>query len=128
MLLLDTCTLLWLALDQTQLSVKSRETMAKQADKLFVSAISAFEIAIKYSKKQLRLPLVADLWFEKICIHHGICILPINAAIASRSALLPKLHFDPCDRFIIATAQFHHMILLTPDNTIKTYPRLKVVW
>jgi len=49
-------------------------------------------------------------------------------AIVLRSASLPALHRDPADRFLIATAQEHHLTLLTPDPAIRHYPRLKTRW
>ena len=44
MILLDTCALLWLALDQSQLSATARQTLAAHAGRLWVSPITAFEI------------------------------------------------------------------------------------
>ena len=71
MILLDTCALLWLAADQTRLSERAKEQIQNNADQLFVSAISAFEIGIKARKGKLILPMSAARWFEKAIDFHG---------------------------------------------------------
>lgn len=44
MVLLDTCTLLWLVASPRSLSAHARELIRKQRGRLFVSAISALEL------------------------------------------------------------------------------------
>lgn len=55
-LLLDTCVLLWAAGEPKLLSAVAREHLANPDTELCVSAISAFEIAVKHRKKKLDLP------------------------------------------------------------------------
>ena len=52
MLLLDTCVLIWLASDINELSETARKMIGKNAGAIYVSSISAFEIAIKTRKKK----------------------------------------------------------------------------
>ena len=47
-LLLDTCTFLWLAADGDQLSAMARQACREPSNEVFFSALSAWEIAIKY--------------------------------------------------------------------------------
>ena len=128
MLLLDTCTLLWLAADEARLSDPARELIRENADSLFVSAISAFEIAVKHRKGALRLPVAPGSWFPHIVQHHGIQELPVTSGIAILSAELPLLHNDPCDRIIVATAHTERLRILTPDPLIRAYPGTEVCW
>ena len=128
MILLDTCTLLWLSSDPSQLTHEAQQLIVKNAENLFVSAISAFEIGIKSRKGKLDLPLALGDWFEKTLQYHGISEIPVNSEIAIRSTGLPALHHDPCDRIIIATAQINDMTIITPDPLIKQYDGLKVAW
>ena len=51
--LLDTCTFLWIIADPTQLSPKVRTIAASRGRVLFLSAVSAWEIAVKYSLGKL---------------------------------------------------------------------------
>ena len=89
MILLDTCTLLWLAADQDRLSSRAIEAIAASTGGLFVSSIAAFEIAVKTKKGKLELPLQASEWHERVLKHHGIKEIPIGGAIAARGCLTP---------------------------------------
>ncbi len=128
MVLLDTCTLLWLAAEQSQLSPAAREAIARNAGRLFVSAISAFEIGIKHAKGRLSLPVEADAWFAQVLDFHGLREIPVSGRIAARSTALPPLHADPCDRLIVATALLHDFVIVTPDPLVRSYPGVVTDW
>ena len=102
MVLLDTCTLLWLVSDQRKLSKKAKEAVKQHSDSLFVSSISAFEIAIRSRQRKLELPMSPLEWFVRSLEFHGIHEIPVSSEIAANSVSLPPLHNDPCDRIIIA--------------------------
>jgi len=57
MMLLDTCSLLWLAGDQARLSEQARSSIVSAGPGLALSAISAFEIAFKHRQGKLTLPI-----------------------------------------------------------------------
>jgi len=65
MILLDTCTLLWLVLEQEKLSKKAKELLDHGTETLHISSISAFEIGTLLKKNRLDLPLPLDAWLEK---------------------------------------------------------------
>lgn len=128
MVLLDTCTLLWLADDQSQLSDNAKRAIAENAGSVFVLSISAFEIGVKQAKGKLLLPLPAEEWFEKALQNHGLIELPVTWRVAAQSATLAAIHADPCDRMLIAAARLHHLRLLTPDQLIHSYPDSRAAW
>lgn len=128
MILLDTCSLLWLVAEQKQLSPFARDTISRHAGRLFVSAISAFEIGLKHAKGRLSLPVAAEEWFTQALDFHGLREIPVSGRIAARSTSLPPLHADPCDRLIVATAQIHSLAILTPDPLIRNYPSTLTNW
>lgn len=128
MYLLDTCTLIWLVSQQASLSEKVKRTLQNNAGNLYVSSISAFEIAIKTVKGKIELPLSPDEWFKEALKFHGIAEIPITSDIACKSALLPRFHNDPCDRIIIATALLENMKIITKDKSFSEYPDAAVVW
>ena len=128
MILLDTCTLLWLASDQSRLSASAVESIRAHAGFLFVSSISAFEIGIGERKGRLSLPLPAERYYAVALASHGLHELPVDGLIAARSTALPSLHADPADRMIVATAQAQDLSVLTPDPLIAAYPDTRVVW
>lgn len=128
MLLLDTCTLLWLVAEPDRLSDKASGLIRRHAGALHISSITAFELGIKQRKGRLTLPLPAPEWFSRALALHGLRDVPIDGEIAGRSTQLPPIHGDPADRFIVATAQRDSLLILTPDPHIHAYPDTRVVW
>lgn len=122
MILLDTCTLLWLVGAQDRLSSKAVTILRNGAGMIFVSAISAFEIGVKAKKGLLLLPLPITEWFPLALTSHGLTEIPVTSKVLIRALALPDLHNDPADRIIIATALENHLALLTPDKQIHAYP------
>jgi PIN domain nuclease of toxin-antitoxin system len=74
------------------------------------------------------LPLPPGEWVSEVCSRRGIRLLPLDVIAAGRATELPLLHRDPCDRFLIATAQLAGLTLATPDEKIRQYPDLPVLW
>ena len=128
MLLLDTCTLLWLTSDQTKLSPAARQALSVNAGQLYVSAISGFEIAQKVAKGKLVLPKPPTDWMGLALRLHGLKSLALGMESAVAAGALPALHADPFDRLLIASAQAHRLTLLTPDPLIQQYPSLMTLW
>ena len=110
------------------MSEQARKAISANAGNQYLSSISAFEIAIKAINGRLELPISTEEWIEEAIRLHGIEEIPLDTTIAARSALLPELHKAPCDRFIIATAQVYHLIILTKDTAIPKYPDVQVIW
>ena len=128
MLLLDTCTLLWLVQDHRQLPKRVQAAMEKRQGAIYVSAITAFEIGIKYQKKRLSLPQKPVEWFNEVLEFHNLTELALTSKILLNSTVLPAHHNDPADRILIATAAFHKLTLLTPDPEIRRYTDIKTLW
>ncbi len=131
MILLDTCALLWLVGDQEKLSLLATKNITNNAGNLYVSSISAFELSLKYEKGLLKLPFPPMKWFHEALLWHGLTEIAINSDIAIRSTLLPKIHQDPADRLIIATAMENQMAIITADKHIHSYNShvsLKIIW
>ena len=128
MLLLDTCTLLWLAAGSPDLSQRAKDAIVSQRANLWISAISGLEIGIKYKRKKLGLPLPPSKWVPQVLEHHGIRQLPLDIELCVRAATLPDIHSDPFDRLIIATALECKMSLVTPDAMMQAYPGVDTLW
>mgnify|MGYP001817920450 FL=1 len=128
MLLLDTCALLMLAGRREDIPDKVIKKLTAQADELFISAISSFEIVLKNRLGKLVLPMTAEEWYRKAVEGYAIEEIPVSSAVAMKSASLPFVHKDPCDRIIIATALEHRMPIITADQIIPQYTGIKVIW
>ena len=128
MILLDTCTLLWLVMQPASLSEAAKKALRDQAGMLHVSAVTAFEIGQKHAAGKLELPFPPADWFARACRAHGLAILPLEADEAFGAAALPMLHRDPFDRLLTATAMLRNLTLLTPDPLIRQYPQVLTLW
>ncbi|MCL5261291.1 MAG: type II toxin-antitoxin system VapC family toxin [Gammaproteobacteria bacterium] len=124
MILLDTYNFIWLVADQTKLSKTVRLQLSRNPGKIFLSAISAYEIGIKFNKKLIELPLTPNEWVQKALQFHGITELPISSKIAVLATQLPQLHTNFIDRVIIATALEHNLTVVTANKNIHSYPKL----
>jgi PIN domain nuclease of toxin-antitoxin system len=118
--MLDTCALLWLAQGGGELSEAALQGI-EAAPVVYVSAISGFEIGIKAQKGKLELPARPADWFVAVLEHHDIEVLPLVLEVCIRATELPAIHADPCDRMIIATAQMHHVPVVTTDPLFSQY-------
>ena len=128
MLLLDTHALIWLASDLSKLSENAKSAIRFYAPELYVSTVTALEISLLTERGRLDWGADAHSHYRRALKHHGVSELVIDSEIAWESARLPLIHRDPFDRIIIATAQKHKMTILTKDQVIPTYPKVKAVW
>jgi PIN domain nuclease of toxin-antitoxin system len=119
-LLLDTCALLWLASGDKRLSAEARERVGS-ATIAYVSALSGFEIALKWRRRKLTLPASPEEWFSAALEHHALTAVPLVNEDAIRAPLLPDVHRDPCDRFIIACALRLGVPIVTVDPRFSAY-------
>ena len=84
-LLLDTCALLWLASGDRSLSKAGRAAISN-APVVFVSPVTAWEIAIKVSKGKIVLPCAAREWFDSVVRLYDIEVLKMSSDDMLRAA------------------------------------------
>ena len=126
-ILVDTCTFLWIALDSSELSKTAAAAFMDPANERYLSAASAWEIAIKYALGRLPLPDKPDAFIPGIRKASAIDSLEIDEISALHAGRLPNLHSDPFDRMLVAQAIVHGMTILTPDPQIERYA-VRVLW
>ena len=125
--LLDTCTFLWLAEDSPRLPARVRDALEEENTQTFLSAASAWEIALKFGSPGMQLPSHPVILVPEIRARYGINPLDVEEAAALSVSKLPALHRDPFDRLLIAQAIHHGLILVTPDPEIAQYP-VRTLW
>src|SRR2546423_15417556 len=103
-LLLDTCTFLWIALAPTQLAPQTVLLFQDPANRVFLSSVSAWEIAVKYGLGKLSLQRPPELFVPQQRGAHQITELPLREDEALCVTHLPALHKDPFDRMLICQA------------------------
>ena len=131
MIVLDTHVWLWFISNPELLSTKARKAVdfALREEKIFISAMSAWEIALLVSSQRLQLTLEVADWIAKSEALPYFQFIPVDNSIAIKSVnLAGPLHRDPADRIIIATAITLGASLITKDEKILNYPHVKTVW
>ena len=116
-LLLDTHALLWWLADDARLGRRARQAIAAPTNLVFVSAATAWEIALKRAVGKLVAPGDVEEWL----VESNFQALPIHIAEAVASAELPLHHRDPFDRLLVAQAQIGRMTIVTGDEEIARY-------
>ena len=117
-LLLDTHVFLWAVDNDPQLSETARDAILDGRNIVFVSAATAWEIAIKRQLGKLRLP--ATGYLEELR-QHRFTPLSITTEHALAVENLPPLHRDPFDRILVAQASVDRLHLVTRDPFIRRY-------
>lgn len=114
--LLDANVVVWL-LAGSRLSPAAVHAI-ETADRVYVSAASIWELAVKVASGRLIAP--ADLPDRLIDI--GIRPLALEWEHARVAGDLPGIHRDPFDRMLIAQAMVEHLTIVTRDVQIPRYP------
>lgn len=126
-LLLDSCTLIWLASEPARLSQTATAAIDAPGSTLHVSHASLWEIALKHGAGKLVLPQAPRLWWTEQIAKWGLIELPLTAEVLLRGSELPLHHKDPFDRVIIAHALMHNFAVVTPDPAYPPYGG-QIVW
>lgn len=120
-LLLDTHVFIWLQREPERLG--ERIGLLEDLDNdLLVSAVLAWEIAIKHQLGRLQLPEPPQTYVPERVRAIKAESVPIEQAHALAVASLPALHRDPFDRLLIAQARSLGVPILTADQAIAAYP------
>jgi len=126
-LLLDTATFLWVVSDAPELSERIRQLVVDPENDLYLSAVSAWEIAVKHALGRLPLPDPPERFVPEQRKQQGIEDLPLDEESALHLTRLPMLHKDPFDRMLVCQAITQGLLLLTPDELIIQYP-VRTAW
>ena len=116
-ILLDTHTLLWLVSTPDQVSASAREQIADTAREVVVSAVSAWEVAIKTRLGRIDGEPLLSAWPD-ITAAMVVSELAIEAADAILAGRLAWNHRDPFDRMLVAQAARRGLTIATRDADI----------
>jgi PIN domain nuclease of toxin-antitoxin system len=119
--LLDTSVFLWSLGAEHKLNKKALELLSSKSAKLYLSAASSWEIAIKFMLGALTLPNSPSQFIPRAMSSLAIGVLEITHSHALLAGELPPHHRDPFDRMLIAQAQAEKMVVLTADRTFQKY-------
>lgn len=127
-LLVDTHVLVWMLAEPARIPASTLEQLRNPANELYVSAVSAFELATKYrigkfpEAKRLLLAyhdFLHTLGATEIAItgHHGIV-----------AGELTWNHRDPFDRLLAAQSVTESVTLVTSDPVFQPLAGVQTLW
>lgn len=126
-LLLDTHAAIWWWTNSPRLGKAVGETLSAGEIPVYVSAVTAIEIAIKF--RIGKLPDFGDPAsdFPALMVSSGFEGLPITHAHALAAGLIPGKHRDPFDRLIAAQALAERFTVATCDPEFASFG-CKTIW
>jgi PIN domain nuclease of toxin-antitoxin system len=114
-LLLDTHILIWWD-EGRRIAAQARRAI-EEADTVYVSAASAWEVAVKIALGRLR----PTRTVERAAAESGFLELPVTFGHAAQVAVLPPHHRDPFDRMLVVQATVEELTLVTRDPVFTRY-------
>jgi PIN domain nuclease of toxin-antitoxin system len=131
-LLLDTHTLLWSIGKSNELSQRVINELENSINEVLISAISLWEIALKYSVGKLSIESFDIREIPKYSKEMGFELIPLDPIEALNSLQLPlkESHKDPFDRMLIYQCIQNRYTLVSKDSRLKLYKDdgLKYIW
>ena len=120
-ILLDTHCWLWMTASPERFSARARQHIDAPDAELYLSAASAWEIAVKHGLGKLRLPVRPSDYVARYLRETRTTTLPVTTDHGAYVADLPAHHRDPFDRLLIAQATLERLPILTADGQFRSY-------
>ncbi|CAN5117920.1 type II toxin-antitoxin system VapC family toxin [soil metagenome] len=120
-ILLDTHALIWWMAGDPKLPVLVREVILDKTNAVFVSAVSAYEIAFKHRMGKLEMAERVARNFEWEIDQEGFNSLAVTASDALQAGAFDHAHRDPFDRLLIAQALGNNLALVSNERLFDTF-------
>lgn len=115
--LIDAHIFIWFMENNKKISPRIKTLLQNPSANVFISIASIWEMVIKQTKGQLKIPKDIEGGIES----SGLLILPIEISHVMETGKLPLHHKDPFDRMLIAQALAENLTLVTTDPKIWQY-------
>ncbi|NOU22713.1 MAG: type II toxin-antitoxin system VapC family toxin [Methyloglobulus sp.] len=125
--LLDTCAFIWLVTDNPKLSELAKEIFLDEDNEILLSAVTGFEIAVKYSLGKLHLTEPPREFVVHRMNANALTELPVSMAHALALQNMPSHHKDPFDRLLVAQAMVNQIPLLSANQQLSAYD-IERIW
>ena len=128
-LLLDTHAWLWRLLDPGRVSAAAETAIADRTSELFLSPVSTWETLVLARKGRLTLEPSPAEWVLDALRRSSPTAVPLTHGIAIRSESLEGFGSeDPADRFLVASALEHDLVIVTADEAMREFVPLPTIW
>ena len=129
MIVLDTCTIIWDALDTSKLSPLATKAVKHASNELIICDISFWEISMLIKRKRLEVDETASGFISLLLQSRNFHIQEITPEIAELSVNLgPEINNDPADRLIAATSILMNAPIITADQNLREATPLETIW
>lgn len=130
-ILLDTCAIIWDALDQSKLTDRAKASIAKadEHNALIISDISIWEISMLIKRNRIEIDTTAANFINLFLESRNISVVSISPEIAELSTSFgSEINNDPADRIIAATSIIHNAQLITADSNLRQSALIDTIW
>ena len=131
MIVLDTHAWVWWVSESAPLPQRVTRLLsqAQKQNAVYISSISAWEVALLVKRGRLELTMDVQSWVSHSEALPFIHFVSVDNEIAIKSVNLPEpAPSDPADRIIIATALTLGFPVITKDEKITKYPHIRSIW
>lgn len=122
--LLDTCAAIYIADNEwlKQQAIEAIDEAADQGQAVYLSPITAWEVGLLVRKGRFKSSLAPKRWLDRLLSFREITYCPMSPEVLLESSFLPgRLHGDPADRIIAATAREYGYTVVTRDRALLDY-------
>ena len=129
MILLDTCTILWDALEPDKLTVEAKQAIETSGNELIICDISLWEIAMLIGKKRLVVDDTISGFTGLVLQARDFQVSEITPEIAELSVNFgTEIGKDPVDRLIAATSIIKNAPIVTADRNLRAATIVETIW
>ena len=129
MIVLDTCAIIWDALDASKLTAKAEKAIEQNAGELIICDISIWEIAMLIKRKRLVIDLDTSAFINLLLQSRNFRIQEITPEIAELSVnFSSEVNNDPADRLIAATSILRSAPIVTADRNLRKATVIETIW
>ena len=129
--MLDTCAIVWDAIEPNQLSDKAKKAInrADEFNALIISDISVWEISMLIKRNRLSIESTPSHFLNLYLQTRNISVIQISPEIAELSVNFDEsINKDPADRIISATSIIQNAQLVTADKNLIASEMIETVW
>ena len=128
-MVLDTCAVIWDALDTSKLSPRATKAIRGSSGELIICDISFWEISMLIKRKRIEIDDTASGFITLLLQSRNYHIQEITPEIAELSVNLgPEINNDPADRLIAATSILMNAPIITADKNLIKATLLETIW
>ena len=131
MIIMDTCAIIWDALEPTKLSTKAKNAVKKadNGNELLMCDISIWEISMLVKRKCIEVDETPANLIRLILSSRNYTMVNISPEIAELSVNLnEEINSDPADQLIAATSILKQAPVVTADKNLIKASILETLW